>query len=196
MQTYTQTFAGVSTWEINAPGRYFTLMACSAACTIKLFKGGRMLDFGEIKNVLSGIEIGGQNEGVDFDRVQITTSTADTVTIGIGNGQVRYNRGAATVDVNTQVPARTGAITQAAVTVTSTAAALLAANTNRFYLLIQNKDLTGNIWINFAGTATTANGVKIVPGGFFAMDAATVSTQAISAIGDIASNANIVVVEG
>jgi hypothetical protein len=196
MQTYTQTFAGVATWEINAPGKYFTLMSCAAECTIKLFQGGRMLDFGEIKNVLSGIEIGGQNEGVEFDRVQITTSTADTVTIGIGNGQVRYNRGAASVDVTTQVPARTGAITQAAATVTNTAAALVAAKANRVYLLIQNKDATGSIWINFAGTATQANGVRIVPGGFFAMDAATVSTQAISAIGDIASNANIVVVEG
>lgn len=196
MQTYTQTFAGVTTWEINAPGKYFILIGCTSPCHVRLFLRGRMLDFGEIKNILSGLEVGGQNEGVEFDEVQIQTTAADTVTIGIGNGQVRYNRGAASVDITSQNPTRTGSITQTAAAVTTVASTVLAANANRKYLLLQNKDLTGNIWVNFAGVATQANGIKIAPGGFLSMDAMVVSTQAISAIGDIANNANVLVVEG
>lgn len=196
MQTYTQTFAGATTWELNVPGKYFILMGCTSACNVRLYNGGRKLDFGEIKGILAGIEIGGKNEGVEFDRVQIDTTTADTVTIGIGNGQVRYNRGAASVDVTSQVPGRTGSITQVAQTVTTVASTILTANANRKYLLLQNQHATGNVWVNFQTTATTTNGIKIVPGGFLSMDALMVSTQAISAIGDVASNTAFMVVEG
>jgi len=195
MQTYAQTFASATTWELNAPGKYFILLGCSLAVTVRFYVGGRRLDFGEIKSVMAGLEVGGRNEGVEFDRVQVDVQAGDTVTIGIGNGQVHYNRSNGTVDVNTLAPVR-GNVAQTAQTVTTAAANIAAVNATRKYLLIQNKDTTGTIWINFAGTATQANGIRIIPGGFFSMDACALSTQAISAIGDIASNANILVVEG
>lgn len=195
MQTYTQAFSSDGTWELNTPGRYFILLGCTLTVNVRLYEGGRRLDFGEIRNVLAGLEVGGHNEGTYFDRVQIDVQAGDTVTIGIGNGQVRYNRANGTVDVNTNAPTR-ATVAQTAVTVTNAASSIAAANNARKYLLIQNKDLTGNVWLNFAGTATTANGIKVVPGGFFSLDAGAVITQAISAIGDIASNDNVLVVEG
>jgi hypothetical protein len=196
MQTLTQTFAaGGLTWEHNAPGKYFTILAATSPVDIAMFKGGKKLDFGDIKGVLSGIEIGGNQEGVDFDRVQVTTTAAGTVTIGIGNGQVRYNRGAASVDVLSQEPVRTGAVTQAAATVTTASAVLVAAKSNRKYLLVQNKSLTGNIWLVFGAAATQALGIKVVPGGFYELNQA-IPTQEIRAVGDIASNPDVVVVEG
>lgn len=196
MQTLTQTFtAGGQTWEHNAPGRYFTILAATSPVDIALFKGGKKLDFGDIKGVLAGIEIGGNQEGVDFDRAMITTSAAGTVTIGIGNGQVRYNRGAASVDVLSQEPTKFGSMAQTAATVTNVSATVATSNPARKYLLIQNKSLTGNIWIQFNFTATIATGIKIVPGGFFEMSN-TVCTASIQAIGDIASNPDITIAGG
>lgn len=81
-------------------------------------------------------------------------------------------------------------------TVTNVTGQLIAGNTARNYLLVQNKDATANLYLNFgAGAATVANGVKIPPGGNFELNS-NLSTDAIQAIGDTASNANIVVVEG
>lgn len=104
------------------------------------------------------------------------------------------------VDLNAQTvtallnPVRgTGANTQK--TVTNTSTSLVAANLNRDYLLIQNKDTTGIIYINFGAAATSANGLRIAPGASFELNSNILTAQ-IFAIGDIASNANIVVIEG
>lgn len=189
MQTFTQTFAGVSTWEINLPGKFFTVINCNNPVNIRLYSQGKSLDLGEIKGIGAGIEIGGMVEGVSFDRIQLDTTAADTVTIAIGNGQSRYNRTGQT-KVAQVVPTNT------AKTVTNASAQLVAQNTTRQYMLIQNKDVTGSIYVNFgAGAATTSNGVQIAPGGSYEMDT-VVPTTAIQAIGSIANNANIVVVEG
>jgi hypothetical protein len=88
-------------------------------------------------------------------------------------------------------PQATGSNTAA--TVTNASGLLLAQNSNRQYLLIQNKDTTGSIYINFGATATTANGVQIEPLGSFELNN-NMLTAAIYAIGDIASNANVVIV--
>jgi hypothetical protein len=80
-------------------------------------------------------------------------------------------------------------------TVTSASASMVAANATRKYLLIQNNDTTGHIYINFGAAATTANGVKIAAGGSFELNSNILTAQ-IFAIGSIASNANIVVIEG
>lgn len=80
-------------------------------------------------------------------------------------------------------------------TVTNADGQLLVSKADRDYLLIQNKDSTGNIYITFgAAAATIAAGVKIAPGGSYELSNTVVTSQ-VRAIGDIASNANIVVVE-
>ena len=82
-------------------------------------------------------------------------------------------------------------------TVTNGSAALVAANAARTYLLIQNNDGAGFISVNLTGAAaTTANGIRIAPGGFWEWTGESIPTGAITAIGSIASNPNIVVVEG
>ena len=80
-------------------------------------------------------------------------------------------------------------------TVTNASAQLLAAKPGRRYLLIQNRDAAGSIFVSFGKAATTANGVRVVPGGAFELTG-TQTEQAIIAIGDVANNANIVTVEG
>lgn len=196
MQTFEQTFAGATTWRLDVPGKYFTILECTAAVNVTFFKGGKKLELGQISALLAGLEVTlGEIDDPEsaFDRVEVGMSGANTVKIGIGNGQARYNRSQGSV----QITNFNGSVANTAKTVTTTSAQLVAANASRRYLLIQNKDAAGVIYVNFgAGAATTANGVKIAAGGSFSADSSFCPNTAIQAIGDIASNANVVVVEG
>lgn len=78
---------------------------------------------------------------------------------------------------------------------TPASAQLLPANPARQYLLVQNKDNTGAIWLFFgAAAATQANGVRIGPGGNY--EPPVIPKSAIQVVGDIANNTNLVVLEG
>lgn len=90
--------------------------------------------------------------------------------------------------------ASTFAYTTTTATVTNSSATLLAANTSRKFLTIQNNDAAGIVYINFTSAATVAH-YKIPAGGTLILDT-VVTTQLITAIGSIASNANVVVIEG
>lgn len=89
-----------------------------------------------------------------------------------------------------------GGFSQAQATVTTASSTISAVNLGRRYLLIQNKDTTGTIYVRIDGAAATAaNGLTIEPGGSFEISGRC-PNGAITAIGDIASNANIIVIEG
>ena len=195
MQTIQQTFTGAQDWEINIPGKYFTLLECTNPCSITFYKGGKKLELGEINALLAGLEVTpGELDSLEpsFDRVKIAVSAADTVKVGIGNGQARYNRSQGNVSI-TNVG---GGFTNSQKTVTSTSAVLLAAKPGRRYLLVQNNDPSGIIYLSFGVAATTTNAIKIAPGGSYTVDASYCPNDAIHAIGSIASNANVVAVEG
>lgn len=81
-------------------------------------------------------------------------------------------------------------------TVTSTSGAFLAVSPNRQILQIQNKDATGTIWFSTSAPTTQANGIKIGPGQMWEAPSTGCPISGFTAIGDIASNANIVVMEG
>lgn len=189
MQTYSQTFTGPQTWVLNIVGKYYVTLGCTNPVNVRFYQSGKKLDLGDVNGLLAGLEV----ERVEFDRVEIDATAADTITVGIGNGNARYNRAATTATVTATVPPRSGAFASVAKTVTNASAQLVAANASRMYLLIQNNDAAGSIFINFGAAATVAM-LKIPPGGSYEMTAQ--STQAINAIGDVANNPNIVVVEG
>lgn len=203
MQTYSQTFTGNTTWTLNVPGKYFTTLACSNPINVRFYKGGKQLDLGQISSLLAGLEVTLGNISdteAAFDRVEIDVTGNDTVTIGIGNGQARYNRSQGNVQIIGTVPVSvsnvSGAFTNAQATVTNASAQIKAANSVRRYMLIQNNDATGDIYVRLDGTASTiGTGVKIPAGGSYELQG-FVPTGAITAIGSIASNANVVIVEG
>ena len=196
MQTYIQTFTNAATWELNVGGNYYTTLECSQPVTVRFYKGGKLLDLGEIKGLLGGLEVSlGEGRDFAFDRVQIDVAAGDTVKVGIGNGQARYNRGQASVSITTGRAPQSGTFTNTLRTVTNASAQLLAANVNRQYLLIQNKDPNAAIYVAFGVAATTANGILIEAGGNFTMEN-TQSTQAVFAIGTAANNPNVLTVEG
>lgn len=94
------------------------------------------------------------------------------------------------------VTIKNAAVTQAAGNVTNASAQLLAAKADRRYLLIQNKSASGTIWLNVAGVAATqANGIKIDPNGQWERSD-FIFPGAITAIGDLAANPDVVIVEG
>lgn len=143
-----------------------------------------------IKNESAGAEVidlyTGKNERVGSAELSGSVSIAGSVELGAAT--------LAALETVTLDPARaTGANTQK--TVTNASASLVAENLTREYLLIQNKDASGNIYINFGAAATVANGVLIPPKGTFVLENNILTAQ-IFAIGDIGSNANVVVVEG
>lgn len=107
MQTYTQTFAANTTWKMNVPGKYFTTLQCSLAVNVRLYKGGKKLDLGDMSQLLAGLEVGplaNFDQPDAFDMVEVDVQAGDTVQIGIGNGLTRYNRANATVSVASSIP--------------------------------------------------------------------------------------------
>lgn len=86
------------------------------------------------------------------------------------------------------------ALTNSTLTVTNASQSFSAANADRRYLLIQNNSPTGVIYVTFGATSTVALGVKIPPGGFYEPN--VVPSNSVNIIGDIASNANVVLVAG
>lgn len=129
-----------------------------------------------------------------FNKIRITSAAGSTIKLimRLGN-EVRFDApptGAVTIS------GQQGTFTQAQKTVTNASAQLLAANASRRYLLIQNKDASGDIYVTLDGTAaTTTKGIKIAAGGSLEVANYCPSGE-IFAIGSIASNANCVAVEG
>lgn len=134
----------------------------------------------------------------EFESLQLshTEATAQSFTVTIGNGTRADSAKVGGSVAVSGLPDEQGAYTQAAATVTNASGVLVAANAARRALLISNQSSTGNIYINLAGAAATvAGGVKIAAGGVLLLDRYP-PTGAIYAIGDIASNADVIVAEG
>lgn len=135
-----------------------------------------------------------------FETVRVTNgATAQTIKYFYGTGDAGSRRFSGNVTGSVAInnkDATSGAITQAAFTVTNASANILAAKANRRYLLIQNNDATGIVFINLAGgVAAAATGIKIGVGASIEIQG-YVPNGVITAIGSIASNANVTVVEG
>lgn len=198
MQTYSQTFATNTTWVMNITGKYFVTLQCAHALNVRFYKAGSKLDLGDITGLGVGLEVGplaGLKEEHAFDRVEIDVTGPDTVKVGIGNGAARYNNSLATVNVTQIVPVSSGSFVAAQATVTSASAQIIAANAARKYAMVQNNDATGIVYLQFGAAATIAAGIKVAPGGAYEMSEVQ-STQAINAIGSIATQSNVVVVTG
>lgn len=186
IETLSASFAAGETKTFIVSADYFELTgAPSSGVTVTLSdRSGAQV--GAIKNSGAGIYV----KPGRFEVVQIQSTLAQTIDWIVADGDAGTRRLAGAVTVQDSVTA-----SAVAGTVTNATAQLVAANSARKYLLIQNKDPVGKIWIQFGAAATQAAGVLIVPGGNFEM-ISKISAQQIQAIGDLASNANITVVEG
>lgn len=181
---YTYTLGANASVNLPVTGDYFKIMSATGLVSVKS-------DFGSLDDLIAGQGL----ENTPFRFLTIVNRTAASNTVRLFVGDENFIDGVSgTIAITATVAART-AFVQTAATVTNVAANAVAASTTRNYILIQNRDLTGNVFVNFATTATVATGIKIPPGGFY--ESGTVCpTGAASCIGDIASNTNVLVVTG
>lgn len=177
--------------EFQEAGDFFRLMAATASITVEYYFQGKEIAEGASVSVGYAEKFNAQA----FDRIAITNgATPQTITFAtrLGN-EVHYDtppNGQVTVtNVN-------GAFNQSNNAVNTARGLFLAANAQRRYLLIQNKDSTLDIyvWLN-ATAATVANGIKIEPGGSIELQG-FVPNGDIYAISPSGTNNNVVVVEG
>lgn len=167
-------------------GAFFRILAASGAVTVQT----------DAVN-LKGLGVGDGFEKTPYSWLTLTDTSGATNTVRFVVSDAAFlNAPQVSTTVTNAKTATSAAFANTQKTVTNVSAELAAGNTARQYLLIQNRDASGTIYLNFgAGAATAANGLKLAPGAFWEWDS-TVSTQAVQAIGDIASNANVLIVEG
>lgn len=189
------TFSAGQRLQITGIGDFFRLLATVGAVTVEFYYQGR--EIAERVDIEAGFAE--QFKNVQFDRVDITSATVQAVQWETALGsEIRYDRGAATISGTVGLDSATlrGAFTQAQATVTNASTSLAAAKANRRYLLIQNNDSSGAIFVTLNEVAATLlNGIKIEPLGSYEIQGFAPTGQ-IFAIGSIASNANCVIVEG
>lgn len=174
----------------NEPGDFFRLMEAAGIVTLRFYRNGAEISTAE-----------GVGEGYaetfksqQFDKFSIASASTQTLQFvsRLGN-TVEYDKpptGTVTL------AGMQGAYTQAQATVTSASTSLLAAKADRRYLLIQNNHATADIFVTLDGSAATlAKGIKIGPGASYEAAGYCPSGQ-IFAIGSIATQSNVVIVEG
>ncbi len=181
MGYYSNNIQAGNAWEINVAGAFARIMNAGANVRAEFYKNGSLQS--EISNVGSGFWRRGE-----FDRIILrngaTTNLVEIVTEHDEMGMDSFS-----------IVGQQGAYSQTVGTVSNASGLILGANAGRRYLLIQNKDAAGNIYVNAAGVAATvANGLKIGPGQSLEFNAFN-PTAGIYAIGDMANNPNIVIVE-
>lgn len=183
--------------EFHEQGDFFRILKASETVKVEFYARGK--EIAEAEGVGAGyaekFDLG------QFDRIVINSDTDQTVQFVTRLGNVvQYDAppvGNVTI-VGTQpveVTNTGGAFTQQQTTVTNASGQVFAANAARRYLLLQNNDPAGFVYVNLSGAAATVgNGIKIGPGESIELQGYA-PTGAINAIGSIASNANLVAVE-
>lgn len=188
LQTVTMT-AG-QRLEYTEVGDFFRILAGTAPVTVEFYRQG--------KEVAEAVGVGAgyaeKFDAGDFDKIAITSATAQTLQFVTRLGNVvQYDTppvGQVTVTNNA------GNFTQVVQTVGYASTTIKAANATRRYLLIQNNNATGAIYVNVAGAVASAgSGIFVDAGGSLEFQG-YVPTGNINAMGLIESNPNIVVVEG
>jgi len=173
--------------DYRIEANYFRITDAVSPVSVTLYKADRGI------GTAVGMQAGEYVKDIDFDRISITSATAQNVTFMLLSGAAGSDRLTGSVTLGNT----SGAFTQGNAAALGFVSALLAAaNPARRYLLIQNNDTSGNVYVTLDGSAAdSVHGLKIVPGATLELQG-YVTTSAVNAIGDTASNGKIIVVEG
>lgn len=184
LQRYPFSLAAGAVMVLAVSGTQFVVTAATGALSVDLDTGS------EFRGLLAGQGY----KGAPFGQLVITNTSG------------AQNDGYIVVSDDDYIDRRiTGAVTFAPLgadfanaqkTVTNASGQLLAANAARKYLLIQNNG-SGDVFVRLdGGVATSATGVKLLAGGGSLELSTVVPSAAITAIGSIASNPDVLAVEG
>lgn len=184
-----QSFAATVPQDFNVYGNFFRVESAAAAIDVDFYKGGKLLAE-NLRSATSGYWA--QPEG-GFDKVSITSSGSQSVSVDVYTGRVGADRVAGSVSISSPP---TGAHVPAAASVSNASATILAANSARKYLLIQNAHASLDLFVRCDGTAATADAdcLKIPAGGVW--EPSCVPTGEIVGIrASVAAGSNVHVVE-
>lgn len=140
----------------------------------------------------------------DWCELPEPASLVELVPVGLAEGEFRIGMGrfgaqrfalVGTINANIVTNRNPNVVTvQSVWTITPTSLGVIGIKSTRQYLLIQNKDQVGTIWVGFSLVVTQANGIRIGPGESWEW-ATTIPVGSVNLIGDIASNPNIITLE-
>jgi len=190
MSHFNESFGAAELKRFESPGTFFRILDSLYNVDVVFFRNRMKIE--TVKAVGAGFFF---DTSLGFDAVEITCPSAQTISFLASEGRVGIDRTEIAVDVSGALQVAFGG-SSAQKTVANVSGQLVAQNMSRKYLLIQNNDGTGVIWLNFGvGAAVVGAGVRLSPGQALEFNYAMTSS-AIQAIGSIASNANVAVVEG
>lgn len=174
-----------SVYQLPVIGEYFKILSADGPVDARA-------EWGTLKGLVAGQGL----ESTPFQRLEITDVSGANNNLRIFIGDEKFIDGlGGTVNVGQNVVPRSSNFANSAKVVTNASTQMLAANAARQYLLVQNKAGSGDVYLSFVNPATVANGVRVVAGGF--LELSTVApTGAVYAIGSIANNPDVVVLEG
>lgn len=165
-------------------GDYFKILAATGNVRVDA-------EWGSLDYLVAGQGL----EDTPFSFLLLTDKSGSPNTVRLVIGDERFIDGSlGSVSIGS-ARAVTTAMASAAPAVGIASAQLVAANTGRQYLLVQNQHATGTIWINPAGGAAVAGAgcIKLGPGGSW--EPLAQPTGQVNAIGDVA-NALVTVITG
>ena len=172
-------------YRLLVSGDYFKILSSSGAVDVEA-------DWGRLTQLTAGQGL----EDSEFKYLFFRDRSGGANALRVVIGDEKFIDGmSGAVSVSTNVAARSAVFSNTNVTVTNASAVHAAANFARQYLLIQNKHSSSNLHVTFGATATAANGVRISPGGSFE-SGGVCPTADVHIIGDVASNPDVVIVEG
>lgn len=188
MKTVSVLFTAGQRVDFEGVGDYFHLLETVGGVDVELKRDGGVISVAN--SVGYGFKL--KPKG-GFNGLSIISASAQTIKIGVGDGDGEFNQVTGTVAIT----GNTGAHTGSQATVTNADNTVLAANAARKYLFIQNNDTTQAMRIMTDGTAATATkGIRVQPGGWYE-PLTYVPTGAIrcfmEAAGSGANNVDIVV---
>lgn len=172
MLTINTTITAGQTIKFTDQGNFLRVMSAAAALTVRTYQTGRVLT----ESV--GVGAGYAEEFSDyFNEVEVYSATTQAIQLVIRLGSKVYFDAPPTGNVSVtniphvivdSMPASNGAFTQGRSSVSNTNTQILAANTNRKYLLIQNNDAGQVLRVTVDGNAaTTTTGFRVAAGGVF-----------------------------
>lgn len=180
MITQSIIFTAGQTVKFYELGNFLRVLNASANLTIRTYKNGAILT--EAVAVSAGYA---EQFDEPYQAIEIYTATAQTVQIASRLGSQVYYDQAPNGNVN--ITNTSGAFIQSRVSLTNVNQQVLAANTTRRYLMLQNNDASAIMRVTLDGTAATAtSGFRIAAGGALDLSGFN-TTSAINAMMETAT---------
>lgn len=167
MRNYSQAFTGAGTWQLQVAGDFFRIISSPDVVDVKFFRQGAEVDSAVAMDTGFWVKPAG-----GFDRVDITSATAQTVKIMIGMGDGGYDQVAVDQAVIVTDPSP--------VSVGVTATALVSAKATRRGLRFTNAGAVA-VYLGGAGVTVADGAIRLSPGAtWLESDAAPAAWYGIS----------------